>query len=63
MKKILMVSLALATALATASAAKADTLSFVAIGTSDGDPNATATNYLVNNASGNLTGTAIGADE
>ncbi len=63
MKKILMVSLALATALATASAAKADTLSFVAIGTSDGDPNATATNYLVNNASGDLTGTAIGADE
>jgi hypothetical protein len=60
MKKFWLVSLALTIALATASAAMADTLTFTAYGTNSGSPYGTATNSTYINASGTLTGTVLG---
>lgn len=63
MKKISLVVLTLATALATASAATLDTLTFTATGTNNGDPKGTASTVLQTNASGTLTGIALGGGE
>jgi hypothetical protein len=63
MKKIWLVGLVLATILATAPVAMADTLTFFATGTNNGDPNATPTTALLTNAFGTLTGTYLGSGE
>ena len=60
MKKILLVTLALATALATAPLAMADTLSFTATGSSTGPGTATTASNV--SATGTLTGTALGGN-
>jgi hypothetical protein len=41
----------------------ADTLNFTATGTNNGDPNGTPTTALLTNASGSLTGTALGGGD
>jgi len=63
MKKIWLVGLALATILAAAPAAMADTLYFSALGANTGDPNGTATTPSYVKASGALTVVSIGGGE
>lgn len=59
MKKALLVTLALATALAIAPAAMADTLSFTATGSSTGFVNGTPSDATSNSATATLTGTEL----